>query len=100
MAVCECAFCVFLCDAVVLMLHFISLTHICTLIMQGDLVMINDYHLFLLPTFLRRKNASARIAFFMHTPWPSSEIYRTLPYRYDDLFLHALSVYFHSYVLV
>ena len=35
--------------------------------------MVNDYHFFLLPTFLRHKNPGVRIAYFFHTPWPSSE---------------------------
>lgn len=46
-----------------------------------DLIWINDYHLMLLPTFLAHKIPSATIGIFIHTPWPSSEIFRTLSFR-------------------
>jgi len=46
-----------------------------------DLIWINDYHLMLLPTFLAHKMPSATIGIFIHTPWPSSEIFRTLSFR-------------------
>lgn len=47
---------------------------------QGDLVWIQDYHLMLLPEYLRERLAvdavHVKIGFFLHTPFPSSEIYR------------------------
>lgn len=52
---------------------------------DGDSVVIHDIHLLLLPTLLRRKNLGMRIAYFIHTPWPSSEIYRVLPWRAELL---------------
>eukprot|EP01138_Halocafeteria_seosinensis_P014969 gb/GECG01015281.1/.p1 GENE.gb/GECG01015281.1/~~gb/GECG01015281.1/.p1 ORF type:complete len:1335 (+),score=160.38 gb/GECG01015281.1/:1-4005(+) len=52
---------------------------------EGDLVWIHDYHLLLLPSFLvRRHLRSANIGLFIHSPFPSSEIFRTLSMR-DDL---------------
>lgn len=54
-------------------------------VQDGDLIWVHDYHLMLLPQMLReeigdsRKNV--RIGFFLHTPFPSSEIYRILPVR-------------------
>jgi trehalose 6-phosphate synthase/phosphatase len=51
---------------------------------QGDMVWIHGFHLMLLPSFLRRVLQSARIGFFFHTPFPSSEIWKTIPRR-DDL---------------
>ena len=45
----------------------------------GDTVWIQDYHLMLMPEMLRKGlagNTSVRIGFFLHTPFPSSEIYR------------------------
>lgn len=46
---------------------------------EGDMVWIHDYHLMLLPALLRTQLGSSvgvRIGFFLHTPFPSSEVYR------------------------
>lgn len=49
---------------------------------RGDeLIWVHDYHLFLLPAMLRQHLPDARIGFFLHTPFPSSEMYRVLPCR-------------------
>ncbi|CAA6670281.1 unnamed protein product [Spirodela intermedia] len=53
-----------------------------------DYVWVHDYHLMALPTFLRRRSHRVKIGFFLHSPFPSSEIYRTLPVR--DEILRAL----------
>ncbi|KAL6176029.1 hypothetical protein ACLB2K_052665 [Fragaria x ananassa] len=53
-----------------------------------DFVWVHDYHLMVLPTFLRKRFNRLRLGFFLHSPFPSSEIYRTLPVR-DEL-LRAL----------
>ncbi|XP_047338078.1 alpha,alpha-trehalose-phosphate synthase [UDP-forming] 5-like [Impatiens glandulifera] len=55
---------------------------------DDDFVWIHDYHLMILPTFLRRRFNRLKMGFFLHSPFPSSEIYRTLPVR--DLILRAL----------
>lgn len=55
---------------------------------EDDFVWIHDYHLMVLPTFLRRRFTRLRMGFFLHSPFPSSEIYRTLPVR--DEILKAL----------
>ncbi|MGE5139585.1 MAG: alpha,alpha-trehalose-phosphate synthase (UDP-forming) [Rudaea sp.] len=47
----------------------------------GDLVWVHDYHLALVPRFLREKGLSARLAFFWHIPFPAAEVFRTLPWR-------------------
>lgn len=47
--------------------------------MPGDILWIHDYHLMLLPNFVRDKIPDANIGFFLHIPFPSSEIYRVLP---------------------
>jgi trehalose 6-phosphate synthase/phosphatase len=44
-----------------------------------DTVWIHDYHLLLLPEMLRRAQPAANIGFFLHTPFPSYEIFRLLP---------------------
>src|SRR5690242_9570907 len=44
---------------------------------EGDLVWIHDYHLMLLPEILRRRaDSRLRVAFFLHTPFPSYEMFR------------------------
>ncbi|KAK9051637.1 hypothetical protein SSX86_028265 [Deinandra increscens subsp. villosa] len=52
---------------------------------DDDYVWIHDYHLMVLPTFLRRHFNRLRMGFFLHSPFPSSEIYRTLPVREEIL---------------
>lgn len=52
---------------------------------DGDLVWIHDYHLMLLPRMVKQMKPDANIGFFFHTPFPSSEIYRTLPSRKELL---------------
>ncbi|HYS82157.1 MAG TPA: bifunctional alpha,alpha-trehalose-phosphate synthase (UDP-forming)/trehalose-phosphatase [Anaeromyxobacteraceae bacterium] len=47
----------------------------------GDLVWIHDYQLMLVPAMLRERVPDARIGFFLHIPFPSSEIFRLLPQR-------------------
>jgi trehalose 6-phosphate synthase/phosphatase len=48
---------------------------------HGDLIWIHDYQLLLLPGLLRRRIPDARIGFFLHIPFPSEELFRTLPSR-------------------
>jgi trehalose 6-phosphate synthase/phosphatase len=55
---------------------------------DDDCVWVHDYHLMLVPTFLRKKLHRIKVGFFLHSPFPSSEIYRTLPVR--DEILKAL----------
>lgn len=55
---------------------------------DDDFVWVHDYHLMVLPTFLRKRFNRLKLGFFLHSPFPSSEIYRTLPVR-DEL-LRAL----------
>jgi trehalose 6-phosphate synthase/phosphatase len=47
----------------------------------GDVVWVHDYHLLLVPELLRRRCPEARIGFFLHIPFPSSELFRSLPGR-------------------
>lgn len=57
-------------------------------IKDGDCVWIHDFHLMLLPAMLREelgKDFNVKIGFFLHTPFPSSEIYRILPVRKEIL---------------
>jgi trehalose 6-phosphate synthase/phosphatase len=65
----------------------------------GDLVWVHDYQLVLVPRLLRQRVPSARIGFFLHIPFPASEILRTLPWRDQVLegMLGADLVGFHTY---
>jgi len=56
---------------------------------EGDLVWVHDYQLMLLPSLLRQRLPRARIGFFLHIPFPASEVFRTLPHR-EDLLLGLL----------
>jgi len=51
----------------------------------NDIIWIHDYHLMLLPKYLRRRKPGLRIGFFLHIPFPSSEIFRTLSVRRELL---------------
>src|SRR5688572_20992409 len=51
----------------------------------GDLVWVHDYHLMLLPGLLREALPQASIGFFLHIPFPASEVFRILPRREELL---------------
>lgn len=51
----------------------------------GSQVWIHDFHLALVPEALRRRRPDLAIGFFLHIPFPSSEIYRLLPSRNELL---------------
>jgi trehalose 6-phosphate synthase/phosphatase len=51
----------------------------------GDLVWVHDYQLMLLPQMLRERLPDAAIGFFLHIPFPSSEIFPVLPRREELL---------------
>lgn len=42
------------------------------------IVWVNDYHLMLVPNMIRERLPDASIGFFLHIPFPSSEIFRCL----------------------
>ncbi len=64
----------------------------------GDLVWVHDYQLMLVPRMLRERIPEARIGFFLHIPFPSSEIFRLVPQREQllDGLLGADLVGFHT----
>ncbi|KXT17821.1 hypothetical protein AC579_5319 [Pseudocercospora musae] len=51
----------------------------------GDIILIHDYHLLLLPSLLRQRLPSIYVGFFLHVPFPSSEYYRCLTRRKEIL---------------
>ncbi|GBF04044.1 alpha,alpha-trehalose-phosphate synthase [Deinococcus aerius] len=52
---------------------------------EGDLIWVHDYQLALVPRLIREALPDARIGFFWHIPWPSSEVFRTLPWDHELL---------------
>ncbi|KAF2070095.1 hypothetical protein CYY_008590 [Polysphondylium violaceum] len=64
-----------------------------------DLVWVHDYHMMLMPEILKQKCPDARIGFFLHIPFPSSEIFRVLPCRKEILMgmLNCCLIGFHTY---
>ena len=48
---------------------------------EGDVVLVHDYELMLLPAMIRGRFPDAPVGFFCHCPFPSSEYYRMLPAR-------------------
>lgn len=52
---------------------------------DGDVVWCHDYHLMFLPECLKNYNRKMKVGWFLHTPFPSSEIHRTLPSRSELL---------------
>jgi len=64
----------------------------------GDLIWIQDYHLMRVPALVRARVPDARIGFFLHIPFPSSETFRILPQREQILegLLGADLVGFHT----
>ncbi|UCG87122.1 MAG: bifunctional alpha,alpha-trehalose-phosphate synthase (UDP-forming)/trehalose-phosphatase [Gemmatimonadota bacterium] len=65
----------------------------------GDTVWVHDYQLALVPRLLRKSGLECAIGFFLHIPFPSHEIYRTLPAREEFLLgmLGADLIGFHTY---
>jgi trehalose 6-phosphate synthase/phosphatase len=51
----------------------------------GDVVIVHDYYLILLPSMLRQRAPNMYISFFLHSPFPSSEFLRCLPRRKEVL---------------
>lgn len=48
---------------------------------DGDMVWVHDYQLLLVPAMLRAAKPGLKIGFFLHTPFPSFEVFRCHPRR-------------------
>src|SRR5689334_4290523 len=67
---------------------------------EGDCIWVHDYHLMLLPRMLREKLPDAAIGFFLHIPFPASDIFSILP-RGEELLdgvLGADLAAFHTHI--
>lgn len=69
------------------------------IIEPGDIVWVQDYQLMLLPQMIRDKMPDVSIGYFHHIPFPSYELFRSLPERADLLkgLLGADLVAFHTH---
>ncbi|MFI8377973.1 MULTISPECIES: bifunctional alpha,alpha-trehalose-phosphate synthase (UDP-forming)/trehalose-phosphatase [unclassified Leeuwenhoekiella] len=66
---------------------------------EGDTVWVHDYQLMLLPAMIKKKRPDVQIGFFLHIPFPSYEVFRTLPWREEILkgLLGSDLIGFHTY---
>jgi trehalose 6-phosphate synthase/phosphatase len=66
---------------------------------EGDKIWIHDYQLLLVPQLIKEQRPDVSIGFFLHIPFPSYEIFRTLPWREEILkgMLGADLIGFHTY---
>ena len=73
--------------------------HVAAHATEDDIIWVHDYHLLLLPALLRQRLPKARIGFFLHIPFPSSDVLRVLPRREAVLagLLGADLVGFHTF---
>ena len=64
---------------------------------HGDRIWVHDYHLLLVPGYLRELGFRGRIDFFLHIPFPAPEVFLALPWRGQliDSLLAADAVAFH-----
>ncbi|MCD7938428.1 MAG: bifunctional alpha,alpha-trehalose-phosphate synthase (UDP-forming)/trehalose-phosphatase, partial [Tannerellaceae bacterium] len=71
----------------------------CRIIEPGDIVWVHDYQLMLLPAMIRECVRDISIGYFLHIPFPSYELFRSLPERADLLngLLGADLVGFHTH---
>lgn len=66
---------------------------------EGDFVFVFDPELLMAPSVISSRARTANIGFFFNVPFPSSEIFRTLPVRKQILtsLLNANFIQFHDY---
>lgn len=66
---------------------------------DGDTVWVHDYQLLLVPGIIKESKPNVTVGFFLHIPFPSYEVFRTLPWRESLLkgMLGADLLGFHTY---
>jgi trehalose 6-phosphate synthase len=52
---------------------------------DGALLWVHDYHLLLVPELVRRRRPQQHSGLFLHTPWPSPDVFARIPWRKDLL---------------
>lgn len=70
-----------------------------SLMHDGDILWIHDFHLLLLPQMVREMIPGVSVGLFIHIPWPSYEVFRLLPWRTEILegMLGADLIGFHTF---
>ncbi|MGB9793462.1 bifunctional alpha,alpha-trehalose-phosphate synthase (UDP-forming)/trehalose-phosphatase [Caldisericum exile] len=68
---------------------------------DDDLLWVHDYHLMLLPSFIKKEKPNVLIGFFLHIPFPPYEIFKLIPkYMREAILkgvLNADLIGFHTY---
>lgn len=72
---------------------------ILNIVRPGDMVWVHDYHLMLLPRYLREQSPDLSIGFFLHIPFPYFDILRLLPQHREivESLLGANLIGFHTH---
>ena len=52
---------------------------------QNPLILVQDFHLSLLPRMIKKSRPDAQIGIFWHVPWPSPEAFSVCPWRKEIL---------------
>ena len=52
---------------------------------ESPIILVQDYHLALLPSLIKEKRPDAKVAIFWHIPWPNPEAYGICPWRQEIL---------------
>lgn len=52
---------------------------------DDDVIWVHDFHFLLVPGLVKEKRPHLKLGFFLHIPFPSSEIFRELPQRKEML---------------
>lgn len=65
---------------------------------DAPIVMVQDYHLALVPRMVRDQLPNATIITFWHIPWPNAEVFSICPWRYEllDGLLGSSVIGFHT----
>jgi trehalose 6-phosphate synthase/phosphatase len=74
--------------------YLLANEHFCETLMRHlrpeDTVWIHDYHLMPLAHLLRNRMPEIKIGFFLHIPFPSFEIFRLLPRKWQEQLLKGI----------
>lgn len=75
---------------------------VATVIGENDIIWVHDYQLMLLPRMIKEQFPDTQVGFFLHIPFPSSEIFRLLIWREEILrgLLGADLIGFHTFEYV
>jgi len=57
---------------------------------KEPMIMLQDYHLYLCPAFIRHKLEKTFLSHFIHIPWPQSDYFNILPYYMRESIIDSL----------